>query len=147
MCKSIEKVPRPQHTAITSVRGRNSESIDAESNTNANHSLRFCVSQRKERNLQYYLYLVRAWTSSVTDKNSAAGVVRVHSFCRGKISKEHQVFVLTIFWSHPWFITKQTHGSMESICWVGKQMKFTQSATHFEIQLEVVLFNLPGHIR
>ena len=104
----------------SSVRGRNSESIDAESNTNANHSLRFCVSQRKERNLQYYLYLVRAWTSSVTDKNSAAGVVRVHSFCRGKISKEHQVFVLTTFWSHSLFITKQTHGSMESICWVGK---------------------------
>ena len=27
-----------------------------------------------------HLYLVRAWTSSVTDKNSAEGVVLVHSF-------------------------------------------------------------------
>lgn len=33
-----------------------------------------------------HLYFVRAWTSSVTDKNSAAGVVRVHSFYKWNMS-------------------------------------------------------------
>ena len=38
-----------------------------------------------------HLYFVRAWTSSVTDKNSAAGVVRVHSFYRWNISNNRTV--------------------------------------------------------
>ena len=41
-----------------------------------------------------HLYLVRAWTSSVTDKNSAAGVVRVHSFYKWNISKNRTVNLL-----------------------------------------------------
>lgn len=40
-----------------------------------------------------HLYLVRAWTSSVTDKNSAAGVVRVHSFYKWNITKKRMICV------------------------------------------------------
>ena len=42
-------------------------------------------------------------------------------------------FVLTTFWCHLWSITEQTHGNMESICFI--QKKHTTSAFYFKIFL------------
>ena len=38
------------------------------------------------------------------------------------------VFVLSTFWRHLWSITEQTHGNMESICWIETRFLTNQHA-------------------